>query len=70
MKVTYKNEKLIDTMLRYMNDKTGLSIIVSVCLMCQECYNIKDGEEQYGWSHGYCNKCSAEALKKLKEETK
>jgi len=57
MKITWKNEKVIESSLEFIGRKTGLYIIVSVCLVCQEAYGVKLGGGITGRSHGYCLGC-------------
>jgi hypothetical protein len=64
MKITWKNEKIIENCLEFLGKKTGLYIIVSVCLVCQDAYGVKFGGGHTGRSHGYCQEC----LKNIRKE--
>jgi hypothetical protein len=54
MKINYKNQSIIESMLEFMLRKAELGIILSVCLTCQEIYGVKLGHGVQGLSHGYC----------------
>jgi hypothetical protein len=40
----------------------------SVCLECNQIYDIKDGKGVSGISHGYCSKCGEIIMKQDKME--
>ncbi len=44
----------------------GINIIVSVCMSCGEYLGEKDGEGNFGLSHGLCVPCLGKAKKELK----
>jgi hypothetical protein len=65
-KLSIDNQGRVKAYLQNLHNFYGVSIICSVCAYCHEWITVKDGEGNYGISHGLCKKC----LPKVLAETK
>jgi predicted RNA-binding Zn-ribbon protein involved in translation (DUF1610 family) len=66
-KIRFEQEKEVLQALEFMNRRFGISVILSMCLTCRECYGVKNGLGNHGISHGYCPECGEIVIKKAKE---
>jgi hypothetical protein len=63
-KIRFEQEKEVVESLDFMHRRFDISIILSMCLICRECYDVKNGLGSHGISNGFCDPCrEIEAIK-------
>ncbi len=56
-KLNIENQSRVRAYLQNLSTIYGVHIICQVCMECLEWTGVKDGEGQYGISHGLCPAC-------------
>ena len=63
MKLDTETEKIGRDCLDFLANRTGLGIIVVVCLSCHEVMSIQNGDGVGGLSSAYCPECFKKIMK-------
>jgi hypothetical protein len=64
-KLDSDDQNRVKEYLRNLHTIYGVGIIITVCMSCERMLGAKDGEGEYGISHGVCPACQKRVMAEI-----